>query len=130
MRELSGAGKASRMYASISAQCITGVSYTEIYMVQWLRQSANRLPHVCLLASVFSGILASSGLSPAQKQLNIDSFEHVWKKVRDTHWDPTLGGVDWKAVHDELRPMVEKAETMEQARKVMSDMLGRLHQTH
>jgi carboxyl-terminal processing protease len=33
-------------------------------------------------------------------------------------------------VHDELRPAIEKAETMEQARKVMSDMLSRLHESH
>src|SRR5262249_27656334 len=32
--------------------------------------------------------------------------------------------------HDELRPAVEKAETMAEARKAISDMLGRLHQTH
>src|SRR5262249_9017345 len=40
------------------------------------------------------------------------------------------GGVDWQAAHDELRPAVEKAGTMAEARKAIRDMLGRLHQTH
>src|SRR5262245_42213501 len=78
---------------------------------------------------LFCGILCGE-LTPAQKRLNIESFEHVWKKVRDTHWDAKLGGVDWQGAHDELRPAVEKAETMADARKAISDMLGRLHQTH
>jgi carboxyl-terminal processing protease len=87
-------------------------------------------PTSCLCVLLFCGILTAGELTPAQKQLNIDSFEHVWKKVRDTHWDPKLGGVDWQAVHDEFRPAVEHAETMAEARKAMSDMLGKLHQTH
>jgi carboxyl-terminal processing protease len=84
----------------------------------------------CLAALLLCGVLSASELTPAQKQLNIESFEHVWMKVRDTHWDPKLGGVNWQAAHDEFRPAVEKAETMAQARKAISDMLGRLHQTH
>src|SRR5260221_1904718 len=88
---------------------------------------ARILPGACAL--LFCGILRGE-LTPAQKQLNVDSFEHVWKKVRDTHWDPKLGGVDWQAAHDELRPAVEKAQTMAEARKAIGDMLGRLHQTH
>ncbi|HTM52171.1 MAG TPA: S41 family peptidase [Bryobacteraceae bacterium] len=84
----------------------------------------------CLLALLSTSAICAGELTPAQKQLNIDSFEHVWEKVRDTHWDPKLGGVDWQAVHDELRPAIEKAETMVEARKAMRDMLGRLHQTH
>src|SRR2546430_2576091 len=84
---------------------------------------------LCLLALLFRGNLRGE-LTPARKQLNVESFEHVWKKVRDTHWDPKLGDVDWQAAHDELRPVVEKAGTMAEARKAIGEMLGRLHQTH
>ena len=69
-------------------------------------------------------------LTPEQRQLNIDSFEQVWKTVRDKHWQVKPAGLDWQAVHDELRPAIEKADSMEAARAVMNDMLGRLHQTH
>jgi carboxyl-terminal processing protease len=73
---------------------------------------------------------AQPALTPTERQLNIDSFEEVWKTVRDKHWDPKLNGVDWQAAHDELRPKIEKAATMDEARAVMSDMLSRLKQTH
>ena len=69
-------------------------------------------------------------LTPEQRQLNIDSFEQVWKTVRDKHWQVRPAGLDWQAVHDELRPAIEKADSTEAARAVMNDMLGRLHQTH
>ena len=83
------------------------------------------------LVGIFCGLApAQPTLSPAQRQLNIDSFEEVWKTVRDKHWDPKLNGVDWQAVHDELRPRIEKAATMDEAREIMSDMLHRLKQTH
>ena len=45
-----------------------------------------------------------------QKQ-NLQSFDYIWKTVRDSYWDPNLGGVDWEALKRELRPQIEKAET-------------------
>ena len=89
-----------------------------------------RLAALALLLSGAFPSPAQPALIAAQRQLNIDSFEMVWQTVRDKHWDPKLGGLDWQAIHDELRPKVEKAATLEEARAVMSDMLDRLKQTH
>lgn len=75
-------------------------------------------------------VCAAQALTPEQRKLNIDSFEKVWQTVRDKHWDPRTNGVDWQAVHDELRPKIEAAKTTAEAREVLSGMLGRLHQTH
>jgi carboxyl-terminal processing protease len=75
-------------------------------------------------------ILAAAPLSPEKRRLNLESFDYVWKTVRDKHWDPKLGGIDWEAVRDELRPKMEAAATDDDSRKVMGDMLQRLHQTH
>lgn len=69
-------------------------------------------------------------LTPEERQLNLDSFEQVWKTVRDKHWQAKPGGLDWQAVHDELRPAIEKADNMQAARAVINNMLSRLHQTH
>jgi carboxyl-terminal processing protease len=74
--------------------------------------------------------LAATPLSPEQRRLNLESFEYVWQTVHDKHWDPKLGGIDWQAIHDELRPRVEAAQTMEESRQIVSSMLERLHQTH
>ena len=89
-----------------------------------------RLAALALLLAGALPLPAQPALTPVQRQLNIDSFEMVWQTVRDKHWDPKLGGLDWQAIHDELRPKVEKAATLDEARAVMSDMLGRLKQTH
>ena len=81
------------------------------------------------------GVLLASAalafpLTPLERQRNIESFEYVWKTVRDRHWEAKPGGLDWQAVHDELRPAIEKADSTEAARAVMNGMLERLHQTH
>jgi carboxyl-terminal processing protease len=91
-----------------------------------------RLGTVFLIAAVCWTCAAAgkTELTPEQRKLNIESFEYVWTTVRDKHWDPKLGGLDWQAVHDELRPTIENATTPEQARAVMRSMLHRLHQTH
>ena len=69
-------------------------------------------------------------LSPEERQLNVDSFEFVWKTVNDQHFDPTFGGLDWRSVHDELLPKVENAKDIPEARAVMRGMISRLHQSH
>ena len=86
---------------------------------------------VLALAVICAGAAADRySLTPAERQFNVNSFELVWKTVRDKHWDPQLGGVNWQAVHDELLPKMEKAGTMEKAREVMTSMLERLKQSH
>jgi carboxyl-terminal processing protease len=82
------------------------------------------------IVALAAAAASAADLTPAERQANIDSFEHVWKTVRDRHWEARPGGLDWQGVHDELRPKVEKAATTAEARGIMADMLERLHQTH
>lgn len=83
------------------------------------------------LAAVFlMGPPLGAALTPQQRQLNIQSFEYVWSTVRDKHWQTKPGGLDWQAIHAEYRPKMEAADSMEAARAVLNQMLGRLHQTH
>ncbi len=69
-------------------------------------------------------------LTAEQRALNEASFDHIWTTIRDKHWDASLGGLDWEAVRDELRPRVAAATTMREARGVMREMIGRLGQSH
>jgi carboxyl-terminal processing protease len=91
------------------------------------------------LTKCFAGIFALATFASAafafeltakQRQLNIDSFEYVWKAIRDKHWEIKPGGLDWQAIHEEYRPAIEKADSTDGARAVMRQMLDRLHQTH
>jgi carboxyl-terminal processing protease len=61
---------------------------------------------------------------------DLESFDYVWQTIHDIHWDPELGGVDWQAVRNELRPQVEAATSVGAARSVLRDLVGRLGQSH
>jgi carboxyl-terminal processing protease len=69
-------------------------------------------------------------LSKEQRQANVESFDRIWQIIHDQYFDPQFGGVDWDAVRAELRPKVAAAESMQAARAVMKDAVGRLGQSH
>ncbi|MBN2433010.1 MAG: hypothetical protein JXQ27_16180 [Acidobacteria bacterium] len=86
-----------------------------------------------LLLAGFSPVRAGAGeeaLTAEQKELNRQSFEMVWSTIRDKHYDPTLGGLDWNAVHAELLPEMEAATTMDEARQVLRKIIARLELSH
>ena len=69
--------------------------------------------------------------SPATNaETNAATFDAVWTTVRDSHWDATLGGVDWNAVRVELLPKATAAESNDALRAVLTDALSRLKQSH
>jgi carboxyl-terminal processing protease len=71
-----------------------------------------------------------SGLTPEQRQKNIESFDLVWKSVRDSHFDAKLVGTNWEVARKLLRPRVEKAGSTAEARALMNEMLRLLDHTH
>jgi carboxyl-terminal processing protease len=92
-----------------------------------------------LSACATAFVLFSSGCAPAtrppsltpdERRLHLESFDKAWSIVRDKHFDPALGGLDWPAVRAELRPRVERASTTEDVRDVLREMVGRLKQSH
>ncbi len=85
---------------------------------------------IIAVAIVCASIARAQDATTGQKQLNLDSFEFIWSTIHDQYWDPTFGGLNWTAVHDELRPAIERASTMGQARQVMRQMIDRLGKSH
>jgi carboxyl-terminal processing protease len=81
------------------------------------------------LVSLFVALGVAADSSD-QHTLNIESFEFIWTTIRDQYWDPTFGGLNWQAVHDELRPRMEHTSTMPEARHVMREMIDRLGKSH
>ena len=61
---------------------------------------------------------------------DLAAFDEVWQTIRDSHWDPELGGVDWDAAKAELRPKAVAAKTRAEVRQIMRQMIGRLEQSH
>jgi carboxyl-terminal processing protease len=71
-----------------------------------------------------------TALTQEQRRKDRESFEVVWKTVRDAHPDPRFGGVNWQGVREELRPRMEKVESRDEARAIMQEMLNRLGHSH
>jgi carboxyl-terminal processing protease len=71
-----------------------------------------------------------SSLSPDRLAQHIDSFEYVWNSVQKKHWDPDLNGVDWDQAKADLLPKIQNANSDEEARAVIMDLLDRLKLSH
>jgi len=93
------------------------------------------------------GLLAASSLStPVQSSGGIwffarksqgaatdvrqETFEMVWRTVKEKHFDPTLGGLDWDKVRVQYEPLAAAAKSDRDFYDVLRQMLGELHQSH
>ena len=74
-------------------------------------------------------LIGSAALS-AETYKGGETFDAVWKIVRDTHFDPAFDVATWDRVGTELRPKAIAATTPGELRGVLRDMLGRLGLSH
>lgn len=75
-------------------------------------------------------VAASVAPAVAQAPQAVETFDAVWRIVRDTHFDKTFNGVNWEAAREEFRPKAAAAATTTELRQVLHAMLGRLGQSH
>jgi len=88
-----------------------------------------------LLAPVFllAAPLALRTPAPAttcEELRSLETFDKVWNTVDRQHFDPDYNGVDWDAEKDEYRPRAAQAETVEELREIIREMLAHLGQSH
>ncbi|MCH8968120.1 MAG: hypothetical protein IIA66_03255 [Planctomycetes bacterium] len=57
-------------------------------------------------------------------------FDTIWQTVNEGFYDPTFGGVDWKAVGKQYRPKALGAESDEQFYRNLNAMLYELDASH
>jgi carboxyl-terminal processing protease len=67
--------------------------------------------------------------APAKSQRQV-IFDKVWTTVRDRHYDPTLGGLDWIAVKRKYLPLALRAGNDGAFYATLNQMLGELKQSH
>ncbi len=118
-------------------------------MQQRAARICGRLPLVWLLLSVLVGSVfvatpvgcktskpkqedaeQTGQLSQQARILQLASFDYVWETIRNRHFDPTFGGLDWDAMRAEYRPRVLEAKNQRQVRGILNEMIGRLELTH
>ena len=73
---------------------------------------------------------ANPAADPVPAATALATFDTAWTRIRDSHYDTTMRGVDWPAVRTQLRPRAAQARTMGELRIVLRDMLGRLGESH
>ena len=71
-----------------------------------------------------------STASRAPADLRQESFDIVWRTVKEKHFDPTLGGLDWDKVREQYAPRAAAAKSDTEFYDVLRQMLGELHQSH
>ncbi len=89
--------------------------------------------NVLVARTIFLFLFAAAAcaqLTPSQKRANQDSFETVWRTVRDRHPDPKLNGLDWNAIHDATAPKIAQAASMDEVRSILREMIYKLDSSH
>ncbi|MFL6255680.1 MAG: S41 family peptidase [Pyrinomonadaceae bacterium] len=66
----------------------------------------------------------------AEAERRRESFDIVWRTVKENHFDPKFGGVDWDAVRAEFAPRVAGARTDRELHGLLQQMLNRLGRSH
>ena len=62
--------------------------------------------------------------------VQMESFDYVWSTIKRMHWDKELVGESWDKARDEFRPKIEKAESIEDVRRIIGELLDTLDQSH
>ena len=99
-------------------------------LLRALRPAARALCLVvaALLTTACASNARTAAREPAMRP--VETFDAAWTIVRDEHFDKSLNGVDWNAVRDELRPRAARAQSADELRGILNEMLARLGQSH
>jgi carboxyl-terminal processing protease len=81
-------------------------------------------------AAAQDSVKASARAREATPELRRQTFEIVWRTIRDKHFDPNFNGVDWDKVHDVYAPRVARVKSDKEFYELLQAMLGELHQSH
>jgi len=57
-------------------------------------------------------------------------FEEAWRLQRDFYYDPGMGGLDWKAVGDRYRPLLDHVAHRHDLNVVLGELCGELSTSH
>lgn len=74
--------------------------------------------------------VTSRNQEPITRELALVTFDSAWNRIRVTHYDSAMRGVDWNAVRDSLRPRAASAATLGDLRSVIGAMLATLGESH
>ena len=62
--------------------------------------------------------------------LRQQSFDIVWRTVKEKHYDPKFNGVDWDKVRELYAPRLGQIKSDQEFYNLLRQMIGELHQSH
>ncbi|HKE00894.1 MAG TPA: PDZ domain-containing protein, partial [Planctomycetota bacterium] len=89
--------------------------------------SAPAAPRAAQAPSPTASRASEAQLTVAQRR---EIFEAAWSRLAELHFDPALGGVDWKAVHEKTAPKVDGCKDDDALLEVLNDMCAALGHSH
>jgi carboxyl-terminal processing protease len=81
-------------------------------------------------ASVSALLLGCLLVATSQAQDTSNSFDWVWRTVRENFYDPTFNEVDWEAAKTKYQARVERARSREERAAIINEMLAGLRTSH
>ncbi len=104
--------------------------YGALFLILFVLQTvthARQAPRVEAPAVAAAPPVAAAG---AEAERRRESFDIVWRTVKENHFDPKFGGVDWDAVREEFAPRAASARTDRELHTLLQQMLNRLGRSH
>jgi carboxyl-terminal processing protease len=127
----------TRKAADVEPEDVTLRMNRESWIEPVRGERAGSIATAALLVAVLTAPLcAQAAVLGVQERAWVDasiavaSFDSAWVRIRDTHYDTLFASVDWQAVRADLRPRAASARTIGELRVVLSEMLGRLGESH
>lgn len=75
-------------------------------------------------------VIATVPASEKAADVRQQAFDIVWRTVKDKHFDPNFGGVNWDNVREQYAPRVADVKSDGELYRLLQQMLGELHQSH
>src|SRR5262245_35285744 len=90
-----------------------------------------RAASFALAAALFlGGAWAQARLQPAAGALRQQTFDIVWRTVKEKHFDPAMVGVEWDKARETYAPRVAAVKSDRELYQLLQEMLGQLRQSH
>jgi len=74
--------------------------------------------------------ISPSAAANSPADVRQQTFDIVWRTVKEKHFDPKFGGVDWDKVREQYAPRVAEVASDAELYRLLQQMLGELHQSH
>jgi len=79
---------------------------------------------------IFTACAHKKAPSNSNPNIQLESFEAAWSRIGETYYDPEMNGLDWGALHEQLQGEARKAQSNEELRVVLKNLLEPLGESH